>query len=489
MKKMYIDGEWKKSKSEETSEIIDPATGQIIEKMTKANADETEEAINAAHREARRGSAWRSMDPGTRGRMLNRIADLIEEKKDEIVRVETLNQGKILSDSEADVDGGAALFRTMASICGALSGQTFDNDEKLHVMTIREPLGVCALIVPWNYPFYIACQYAAQILAAGNTLVMKPSEITPLSAVILFEIFEEAGMPAGSVNLVTGSSSVVGEILSHSEKVDKVTFIGSTNVGRKIMTASAESNLKPVTLELGGKSPFIVFDDADMEAALDHGGAAIFLNAGQTCTAGSRFMIQEDIYEEFTERFTKLAAGLKVGPGSDRDSKIAPMVSQKHMEDVLSYIEAGKNEGARLMCGGRRAEDGALSNGYFIEPTVFADVTEDMKIAREEIFGPVVTIQSFSDENDAIKKANSTVYGLAAGIFTSDGARALRVARALDAGSIYVNNYHLSVFESPASAMKLSGIAEELGLEGLKNYTMTKQVSISLDVEGAGYFE
>ena len=199
-------------------------------------------------------------------------------------------------------------------------------------------------------------------------------------------------------------------------------------------------------------------------------------------------MIQEDIYEEFTERFTKLTAGLKVGPGSDRDSKIAPMVSRKHMEDVLSYIEAGKNEGARLMCGGRRAEDGALSNGYFIEPTVFADVTEDMKIAREEIFGPVVTIQSFSDEKDAIKKANSTVYGLAAGIFTSDGARALRVARALDAGSIYVNNYHLSAFEAPASAMKLSGIAEELGLEGLKNYTMTKQVSISLDVEGAGYF-
>jgi betaine-aldehyde dehydrogenase len=470
------------------TEIIDPATGNVIEEMTKAGAAETEEAINAAHREARRGGKWRSTGPAERGRMLNRIADLIEERRVEIALAETMNQGKTLSDSELDVDGGAALFRSMASVCGALSGQTFDNDESLHVMTIREPLGACALIVPWNYPFFIACQYAAQILAAGNTLVMKPSEITPLSAVILFDIFEKAGMPAGSVNLVTGSSSTVGEILSHSDKIDKVTFIGSTNVGRKIMTASAESNLKPVTLELGGKSPFIVFDDADMEAALDHGGAAIFLNAGQTCTAGSRFLIQEDIYEEFTERFAELVSGLKVGPGSDRSSKIAPMASRKHMEDVLAYIEAGKAEGARLVCGGKRAEDGALSNGYFIEPTVFADVTEDMKIVREEIFGPVVTIQSFKDEADAIKKANGTVYGLAAGIFTSDGARALRVARSLDAGSIYVNNYHLGVFEAPASAYKLSGIAEELGLEGLKNYTATKQVSISLDVKGAGFF-
>lgn len=488
MKKMYIDGCWVGHDAQDCTVVINPADGQIIDTVPCATLAYVKNAIGAARTAFLPGSEWRSLAPGDRSRILHKIADLIEERTEEIARIETTNQGKTLFDSTFDVELGAGFFRSMASMIGALGGQTFDFSPSLHAMTIREPLGVCAIIVPWNYPFYIMTQYASIALAAGNTIICRPSEITPMSAIALFEIFEEAGLPKGVANLILGKSSVIGEALTRSNDIDKVSFIGSTDVGREVMKASAESNFKHLALELGGKSPSIVFDDADLDNAIDHAGLAAFMNSGQTCTAGSRLLLQENIYDTFMDKFLKGVKNLRIGAGLDDNVQIGPMVSEAHMNRVLRYIETGLKEGGTLACGGRRAMDGGLKNGFFIEPTVFTNVTNDMTIVQEEIFGPVLTVQKFKTEEEAVELANSTKYGLAAGIFTSDGTRAIKMARAIDCGTIYVNNYFAAVNEAPSSALKESGIAQEMGVLGLEGYTKIKQINISVEMHPAGLF-
>lgn len=489
MKKMFIAGKWVNGHSSQVTQIINPATGEEIDTVSCASEIDVDRAIQCAKLQSSDEGEWKNMDPGDRSKVLLRIAELIHEKSEEISRLETLNQGKTLVDSRFDVELGAEFFKSMAGMTGFISGQTFDYKKGLHVMTIREPLGVCGIIVPWNYPFYIMAEYTSQALAAGNTIVCKPSEITPLTAIALFEIFEEAGVPKGAANLLLGKSSVIGNAITHSHNIDKVVFIGSTKIGREVMKASAESNFKPLSLELGGKSPFIVFEDADMDTALDYAGLSIFMGAGQTCTAGSRMLLQDSIYDEFLERFLGYVKTIKLGSGLDEGTMMGPLVSEDHMKKVLEFIEEGKNEGARIVCGGRRACVTGYEKGFFVEPTVFTDVTNDMKIVQEEIFGPVLTVQKFYSEEDAIKLANSTVYGLAAGIFTNDNGRVLRMSRAVEAGKIYVNNYFTEINEAPCSALKQSGIGEEMGLLGLEGYTKIKQVNISTTLEPAHFFE
>lgn len=489
MRQNYINGEWVGTNGKDSSVIINPANGKKIASVVRATPQDVEAAIAAARAAAAADSEWRSLSPGNRSKLLHKVADRIDAKRDEIARIETQNQGKTLFDANFDVELGAGFFRSMASMTGALGGQTFDTMPGLHTMTIREPLGVCAIIAPWNYPFYLMTQYSSMALAAGNTIICKPSEITPMSAIALFEIFDEVGFPKGVVNLVTGKSSEIGDLLTSSDNIDKVAFIGSTKIGRHVMKASAESNFKHLTLELGGKSPCIVFDDADLDNALDHVALGAFMNSGQTCTAGSRILLQDGIYDVFLERFIKCISNLKIGDGSDKDVQIAPMTSEAQMNRVLQFIETGVKEGATIAYGGKRVTDNGLENGFFIEPTVFVNVKNHMTIVQEEIFGPVVTVQRFTTEEEAVELANSTVYGLAAGIFTSDGARALRMAKAVESGTIYVNNYFSSVNEAPCSALKQSGIAQEMGVAGLEGYTKIKQVNITTKMHPAGFID
>ena len=425
-------------------------------------------------------SEWRKLTPGKRSGILHKIADLIDSRLDEIARTETQNQGKTLEDSTFDVKLSADFFRSVAGMTGALSGQTYDFSPDIHAMTIREPIGVCGIIVPWNYPFYIMAQYASFALAAGNTIVCKPSEITPLSAIALFEIFEEAQLPKGVANLVLGKGSIVGEELTHSDKVDKVVFVGSTQIGRDVMKASADTNFKHLSLELGGKSPFIVFNDADIDVAVHYAELAGLMGAGQTCTAGSRILVHDTIYEEFVKKLIARISSMNIGDGLEEGINMGPLVSEQHMNKVLEYIEIGKQEGAELLYGGRRLMDNELYKGFFIEPTLFGNVENNMRIVQEEIFGPVLTIQKFSTEQEAIELANSTVYGLAAGVFTKDSARSLRLARAIDSGKIYINNYFSELNETPCSALRNSGIAEEMGVLGLEGYTKIKQINMNL---------
>jgi len=485
--KMYIDGEWVNAQSGKTRDIVNPANGEVIAKAAEGDVADARHAIEVARRTFDSGE-WSELPAAQRASYLFAVADKLEERAEEIAQLETLDNGKPLRETQFDLADAAACFRYYAGLVTKPDGQTYHVGDPMQAMVVREPVGVCGLIVPWNYPLLMAVWKIAPALAAGNTIVFKPSEVTPVTAIKLFEILEEVGIPKGVANMVMGAGATVGNELAESHLVDKISFTGGTATGRSIMKA-ATGNIKKISLELGGKSPNIVFADADFETAVDYALFAIFANQGQVCSAGSRLLLEESIYERFLERLVERAKQIRVGPGNEPTTEMGPLVSQAHLEKVLSYIEIGKQEGARLLCGGNRITANGLDKGYFVEPTIFADTTPQMRIVQEEIFGPVLAVQKFKDEADAIRLANDSVYGLAGGVFTQDGAKALRVIKKLRAGITWINCYHPTYNEAPWGGYKQSGIGRGLGTFGFDEFTEVKQININLQVQPVGWFE
>jgi betaine-aldehyde dehydrogenase len=482
---MYAQGRWQLASDAAARELLNPANGERIATVTQAGEAAARDAIASA-RAAFDEGPWPRMHAAERAALLLRVANAIDAAREDFTRIETLNNGKPLRESESDAVEAANCFRYYAGLATKPHGQSFDVPAASQSFTVREPIGVCALIVPWNYPLLSAAWKLAPALAAGNVCILKPAEITPLTALRLAAIFEELEFPEGVVNVITGKGSAIGQVLAESPLVDKIAFTGSTQVGRGIMQA-ASGNLKKIALELGGKSPIVVFDDADFEIAVDHALYGIFCNTGQVCSAGSRLLLQRSLHDRFVERLVERAQRIRVGDGFDPRTEMGPLTSLQQLETVEKYVGIGKGEGARLLCGGMRL-DGALAKGNFYAPTIFDRTQPAMRIVQEEIFGPVLVIQDFDDEEDAVRLANDSVYGLAAGVFTGDVAKAHRVIRKLRAGITWINTYHWAYNEAPWGGYKQSGIGRELGTYGYDAYTEVKQINVNLDVAPSGWF-
>lgn len=490
IKKNYINGEWLPALSGKTRKIINPANGEVIADAADGGVEDAKLAIAAAKEAFYGAGAWRRMDSQRRSDIILKIAELMEQRREELIKTDTLDNGKPLREAEGDVDDAIHCFKYYAGLIKAPYGGVYDvnaNFGEMHSYTVHEPVGVCAQITPWNYPLLMAVWKIAPALSAGNSIVFKPSSNTPLSSVILFEIMDEVGLPKGVVNLVMGPGSTVGHELAASDDVDMVTFTGSTEVGQDIAKA-AIGNLKKVGLELGGKSPNIIFADADFEGAVEWAMIGIFFNQGEVCSAGSRIIIEESIKDKFVARLAERANAMTLGNGLDNPD-MGPLVSEAHMNTVLDYIEKGKAEGAVCVCGGYRYTEGECTKGYFVRPTIFDNCTSDMTIVKEEIFGPVVTIQTFKTEEEAVKLANDTIYGLAGAVFTADGARALRVIKEIRAGITWINCYNPTYNEAPWGGYKMSGYGRELGVHGLQEYQEIKQININLNPGVVGWYE
>lgn len=483
VKEMYINNQWYLSRSGETREIINPATEEVIAIVTEGTISDTKIAIEAAH-EAFYTKGWGETHARERAALLFKLADKLEREIESFALLETLNNGKPLRESSYDVEDAVNQFRYYAGLVTKPAGQVYDVPDNIQAFVVKEPVGVAGLIVPWNYPLVMAVQKLAPALAAGCTVIIKPAEQTPLSLIKLFELVHEVGFPPGVVNLVLGAGETVGAELARNPLVNKIAFTGGTVTGKKIMKSAADT-IKNISLELGGKSPNIVFEDADFETAVDYALYAIFANQGQVCSAGSRLLIQQSLYEKFIPELVRRANAIQVGEGTDPETEMGPLISKQQMEKVLDYIEKGKEDGAEIVCGGNQLFD----KGYFIAPTIFTNTQVDMTIVKEEIFGPVLVVQTFVNEKEAIKLANDSDYGLAGAVFTSDGAKALRVIRKLRAGITWVNTYHPTFNEAPWGGYKQSGIGRELGTFGLEAFQEVKQVNINLDVQPIGWFK
>lgn len=486
IKQMYIDGEWVDSQSQETFPVLNPATGETIAIVTKGGREDAQRAIAAARR-AFDESGWAETHARQRAEILNRVADLIEQRADEFAKLDTQNNGKPLRESTYDVSDAVNQFRYYAGLCTKPTGQTYDVPDDIQALVVREPIGVVGAITCWNYPLVMNAQKLAPALAAGNTIVLKPADLTPLTTILLFECLEQAGLPAGVANLVTGPGSEVGDEISKNELVDKVAFTGGTDTGIAIMKNAADT-VKKLSLELGGKSPNIVFADADFETAVDYALYAIYANQGEVCSAGSRLILEESAYYRFLDRLVERAKKIVVGNGMDEETEMGPLISESHMNRVLSYIQLGIEEGAKLLCGGKRLVENGLEKGFFVEPTILEAADPSLRIVQEEIFGPVLVVQKFRSEEEAIRLANGTKYGLAGAVFTNDGAKAQRVIRKLRAGITWINTYHPTFNEAPWGGYKQSGIGRELGTFGYEAYTEVKQININLQVKPTGWF-
>ncbi|WP_035286960.1 aldehyde dehydrogenase family protein [Brevibacillus massiliensis] len=484
---MYIDGKWVPGSTNETRDVINPATGEVIATVAEGSTADAVAAIEAARR-AFDEDGWIDSKARNRAALLYRLADLLEENAEEFAQLDTLNNGKPLRESRYDVSDAVNQFRYFAGLATKPHGQTYDVPDQIQAMVVREPVGVVSQIIPWNYPLVMATQKIAPAIAAGCTVVIKPAEQTPLSLIKLFELIDRVGFPPGVVNLVLGAGETVGAEMARNPLVDMVAFTGGTETGIAIMKAAADT-VKKVGLELGGKSPNIVFADADFETAVDYALYAIFANQGEVCSAGSRLILEESLYDRFVPELVARAKQIVVGPGTDESTEMGPLISEEHMNRVLSYIEVGKKEGATLLTGGRRMTENGLDKGFFIEPTIFTDTTPEMKIVQEEIFGPVLVIQTFRTEEEAIRLANGTKYGLAGAVFTSDVAKAHRVIRKLRAGITWINTYHPTFNEAPWGGYKQSGIGRELGTYGLDEYLEVKQINVNLEVAPTGWFQ
>lgn len=473
---LLIDGKFVKSEGGGTFDTLNPADGTLLMKCASAEAADVDLAVRAARR-AFEGS-WKRTSPAERGRLLWRLADLIERDREAIAQIETLDNGKPFRIAyDDDLPSAISTIRYFAGWATKLAGETIPISDLPDVFnyTLREPVGVVGQIVPWNYPFQMAVWKIAPALACGNCCVLKPAEQTPLTAVWLGQLVMEAGFPAGVVNILTGMGETAGAALVSHPDVDKVAFTGSTEVGRSIVTASA-GNLKRVSLELGGKSPNIVFADADMDQAIAGAAFGIFYNMGQDCCAGSRLYVQKEVYDEVLNGLVDRAKNLVMGNGLDPKVDQGPLVSTVQRNRVERYLEVGRAAGAQVVAGGGRPDDEALKSGYFIQPTVLADVTSDMIVAREEIFGPVVAVMPFTDVDEVVAMANDTHYGLAAGMWTRDMTKAHQVSKALRAGNVYVNCYNMYTPGSPFGGYKQSGYGREDCRETLDLYLETKSI-------------
>jgi betaine-aldehyde dehydrogenase len=482
---MYYGGRWTLAADGGTRDLINPANGERIATVAEGAQHDAERAIAAARKAFDEGP-WSTITAADRAALLFKVADAIDAARDEFVRIDTLNNGKPLRESEYDVVDAANCFRYYAGLATKPQGQTFDVPGPSQTFTVREPIGVCGQIVPWNYPLLMAVWKLAPALAAGNVCVLKPSELTPLSVIRLAAIFEELEFPAGVVNIVLGPGKTAGHAIAASRHVDKIAFTGGTATGRSIMI-DATGNLKKISLELGGKSPNIVFADADFDTSVDYALFGIYANAGQVCSAGSRLILQNSIRDRVMERLVERAKKIRVGDGFDPSTEMGPIISSVHMDRIAGYIEIGKSEGAKLLCGGNRL-GGALEAGNFIAPTIFDGTNPEMRIVQEEIFGPVLVVQTFDDEAEAIRLANDSVYGLAGAVFTQDVGKAHRVIRKLRAGITWINTYHPTYNEAPWGGYKQSGIGRELGTYGYEAYTEVKQINVNLEVAPSGWF-
>jgi acyl-CoA reductase-like NAD-dependent aldehyde dehydrogenase len=461
-------------------EVCNPATGELLGAVPDFDAAEVDRAVARA-RASFQNKTWRGLDPSRRERILWNIGDLLLQHRDELAKLISQETGKTLREAAgADVAPAADCFHYYAGWVRKLYGETIPVDGPYLNYTLREPVGVVAAIVPWNFPLQTAAWKVAPALACGCSVILKPSELTPLNALRFAEICQEAGLPDGGLSVVTGYGPTAGETLALHEDVDKISFTGSIATARKLLQNSAVSNLKRLSLELGGKSPNIVFPGADFDAAVRAALWGVFGNKGEMCTAASRLLLHEDIYDRFLEELAARARKLRLGNPLDPTTQMGPQISARQMDRILDYIEIGKREGARIVCGGERDTDGEKARGYFVKPTIFADVTPAMRIATDEIFGPVLCAIRFRDAEDAIRIANSTTYGLASAVWTRDIKLAHRVAAEIKAGSVWINTYNAFDSASPFGGYKQSGFGRDLGSYALDQYTNVKSVWVAL---------
>ncbi|MDJ0382400.1 aldehyde dehydrogenase family protein [Streptomyces sp. G-G2] len=476
MPELFIGGQWTTASDGQVREIRCPADGTLVATVDEAGPEDAAAAVAAA-REAFDSGPWPGTPAAERGRLLLRVADLLERDKAAFARAESLDTGKRLVESEYDMDDIANCFRYFGNL--AASGGTDriidagnpDTDSRV----VHEPVGVCSLITPWNYPLLQTAWKVAPALAAGNTFVLKPSELTPHTAILLMGLLKEAGLPDGVANLVLGAGAVAGAPLSTDERVDLVSFTGGLLTGRRIMAAAAPT-VKKIALELGGKNPNIVFADAEFDTAVDYALMAVFLHSGQVCSAGARLLVQDELHDAFVDEVVRRAQQIRLGGPFDENARTGPLISAAHREKVEAYVAAGLAEGAVLRCGGARPEDPALANGFYYPPTVLDECTPGMSVVRDESFGPVLTVERFHDEAEAVALANDTVYGLAGAVWTQDSERAHRVAARLRAGTVWINDFHPYVPQAEWGGMKQSGVGRELGPAGLAEYQEAKHI-------------
>jgi len=478
--RLLIGGKPSECASGQKIDVMNPATGELLTTVERGEAADVDRAVKAA-RQAFESGPWPKMNVSERGKILWRIGELIDKHRDELAMVECLNTGKTLKGAQrGDMKPASDIFYYYAGWARNLHGEVIPVDGPFMNYTLREPVGVVGMITAWNYPMLLAAWKVAPALATGCTCVIKPSELTPLTTLRLAELCQEAGVPDGVVNVVTGYGPEAGEALGRHMDVDKIAFTGSIRSARALLKASGESNLKRLSLELGGKSPNIIFPDADLDTAIPAAFWAIYANKGEVCSAGSRLLLHKDIHDQFLERLVDKAKNMRVGNPLDPKTEMGSQISQAQLDRILGYVKSGVEEGAKLLCGGERDTEGEKAKGFFVKPTVFSDVMPNMKIAQEEIFGPVLAAMKFRDEEEAVSISNGTVYGLVSAVWTRDIQRAHRLARQIKAGVVWINTYNGFDSAAPFGGYKQSGFGREQGMHALESYTQVKSVWVAL---------
>jgi len=485
--KMFIDGQWMDSTSQDVREIINPFNQECIARVSEGGREDAQLAIQAASRAFDEG-VWSNIPGCQRGELVYRLGQLIDRDREELARLESLDTGKTVEESRWDMDDISGIFQYYGGLADKYGGESIDSpvpDTSSRV--VREPVGVCGQISPWNYPLLQASWKMAPALAAGCAIVMKPSEITPLTTLKVTELAEECGFPQGVVNTVLGPGNTVGAELSENVDVDLISFTGGINTGKKIIQA-ASNNVKKIALELGGKNPNIIFSDADFDMALDYVLNGAMFHAGQICSAGARILVHADIHDRFVQALKERMENIVLGNGFDASTQMGPLISEEHLAKVKYYVRIAHEEGAVLQCGGEPPEDPELSQGFFFAPTLFSECGNDMRIVQEEVFGPVLTVERFHTEEEAIENANSTIYGLSAGFWTKDPDRIQRMASKLRFGTVWINDFNIYFTQAPWGGYKQSGLGRELGKMGLEEYTEVKHIYQNHNTQWVGWF-